>query len=64
MSRQQDEFEDSLIGDVRRARAKLLAECDNDLDKLVGRLIAEQNEHPQRVVNLRDRKARTAPGAD
>jgi len=64
MSRKHHEFEDSLIGDVRRARAKLLAECDNDLGKLVSRLIAEQNEHPQRVVNLRDHKARTGPGVD
>jgi len=64
MSRQQDEFEDSLVGDVRRARAKLLAECDNDLGKLVSRLIAEQNEHPQRVVNLRQPKAKTGPGVD
>ena len=64
MSRKHHEFEDSLIGDVRRARAKLLAECDNDLGKLVSRLIAEQNEHPQRVVNLRHHKARTGPGVD
>ncbi|GAH44764.1 unnamed protein product [marine sediment metagenome] len=59
MSAPQDEFEDSIIGDVRKARAKLLAECGNDLGKLVNRLIAEQNEHAKRVVNLRERKVAT-----
>jgi len=59
MSSEPGEFEDSVIGDVRRARAKLLAECKNDLGKLVERLIAEQNKHPKRVVNLRERKALT-----
>ena len=57
MSRRQDRFEDSIIGDVRRARARLPAECDNDLGKLVDRLVAEQSDHPQRVVNLRKRRA-------
>ena len=62
MSTQRDAFEDSVIGDVRRARARLLAECGNDLGKLVDKLIAEQREHPERVVNLRQRKAGT-PGS-
>jgi len=56
MTRQPHEFEDSLIGDVRRARAKLLAECDNDLRKLGRRLMAQQAEHAERVVNLRAEK--------
>jgi len=59
MSEQTDSFEDSLVGDVRRARAKLVEECDNDLGKLVDRLIAAQNKHPDRVVNLRKLKAQT-----
>jgi hypothetical protein len=56
MSSQPDTRDDSVLGDVRRARANLVAECDNDLDKLVDRLIAEQSEHPERVVNLRAKK--------
>lgn len=58
MSTQPNQFEDSLIGDVRRARAKLLAECDNDIRKLARRLMAEQAEHAERVVNLRGQKTR------
>ena len=56
MPTEQDAFEDSIVGDVRRARAKIFAECDNDLGKPVDRLIAEQNTHPERVVNLRELK--------
>ena len=59
MSEQADKFEDSLVGDVRRARAKLIDECDNDLGKLVDRLITAQSKHPSRVVNLRELKAQT-----
>ena len=33
MSTPPDAFEDSIIGDVRRAWAKVLAECGNDLGK-------------------------------
>ena len=58
MSKQPVDFENSIIGDVRRARSKLLAECDNDLGKLIDKLIAKQNEHPERVVNLRERKVK------
>jgi len=63
MTTRQTEFEESVVGDVRRARARLLAECDNDLGKLVDRLIAEQNKHPERVVNLRERKTTTKTSA-
>ena len=51
--------EDSVIGDVRRARARVLAECGNDLGKLADKLIAQQRKHPERVVNLRQRKPGT-----
>ena len=63
MSEQADRFEDSLVGDVRRARAKLVDECDNDLGKLVDRLITAQSKHPNRVVNLRELKAQARSGA-
>jgi|GEM_PF-2866901 len=59
MPEQADKFEDSLVGDVRRARAKLVDECDNDLGKLVDRFITAQNKHPGGVVNLRKSKAQT-----
>lgn len=56
-------FEDSIVGDVRRARAKLVAECGDNLNTLVDRLIAEQSRHRGRVVNLRERKISTRADA-
>lgn len=53
MTETSDGYQDSIIGDVRRARAKLLAEHGNDLGALVRHLMAEQQKHPERVVNLR-----------
>jgi hypothetical protein len=53
MRRRKDEFEESVVGDVRRARAVLLAKFGNDLRRLGRHLMAEQAKHPELVVNLR-----------
>ena len=57
-----NESEDSILGDVRRARAELLARFGNDLGALVRHLMAEQHKHPAGVVNLRSRKDEQAKG--
>lgn len=56
MAEQVNGLEDSVIGDVRRARTELLARFGNDLRALVQHLMAEQQKHPGGVVNLRKRK--------
>jgi len=58
MPPEQEEFEESIVGDARRARAKMVAECGEDLERLVQELMGEQAKHPERVVNLRAIKDR------
>jgi len=48
--------EASVIDDVRRARRALLASCGDNLHELFVHLSAAQAEHPERVMNLRERK--------
>ena len=60
MVKVRDQFEDSIIGDVRRARANLLERFGNDLHSLVRHLMAEQRKHPGGVVNLRKEKEHAA----
>ncbi|HUU59577.1 MAG TPA: hypothetical protein VMZ50_08540 [Phycisphaerae bacterium] len=57
MAEKRGKFEDSIVGDVRRARAKLLDDHGNDLNSLVRELMAAQAARPERVVNLRTMKA-------
>ena len=57
MPRKHREFEDSIVGDVRRARAALLAKFGNDVGRLCEYLMEEQKKYPGRVVN-RGRKMR------
>lgn len=43
--------EDPIVNEMRSAGAKLLASCDNDLEKLAARLRENQSQHADRVVN-------------
>ena len=56
MPRGASTYDDSVIKDVREARARLLERFGGDLDALVRHLMAEQHKHPGGVVNLRKRK--------
>ena len=48
---------DWIVDDVRRARAAVLRKHGGSLRRLCASLRAEQAKHPERVVNLRRRKA-------
>jgi hypothetical protein len=44
--------EDPIVQETRQARAKLFEECNEDLDKLLDRLKASEDEHRDRVVTI------------
>jgi molybdenum-dependent DNA-binding transcriptional regulator ModE len=43
---------DPIVDETRRARQKLLAECDDQLDRLLDRFKAAEEAHRDRVVTL------------
>ena len=51
MPKKKKDFEDSIVGDVRRARAKLLAKFGNDVGRLCEYLMEEQAKYPGRVMD-------------
>lgn len=55
--------EDLIVAEVREARAKLMAKCDYDWDKLLAYLKQMEAQHPAKVVtteSLRARRGRRA----
>lgn len=44
-------IDDPIVEEVRRTRARLLAECDGDLDKLMDRLRQRESEEECYFVN-------------
>ena len=53
--------EDPIVDEVHRTRARLLAECDGDLDKLMDRLKEHETRDQDRLVkSAEELKARTA----
>lgn len=44
--------QDPIVEEIRQARAKLLAECDGDLKKLLDRLQSSEEKHHDRVVKI------------
>ena len=56
--------EDPIVQETRQARAKLFAECNEDLGKLMDRLKAAEEEDRARVVTIETvRKKRQAKDA-
>ena len=55
MKHKRERYEDTATGDIRRARAKLLARFNNDLAALVEYLKAEQAKGRRKPVNLHER---------
>lgn len=49
---------DPLIDEVRQRRQELLAECDNDLQKLYEAIRRRQDEHPEKVAAPRGQRPR------
>ena len=48
---------DPLIDEVRQRRRELFAKYDNDLEKLYEAIKRRQNEHPEKVADLRKRRS-------
>jgi len=42
--------DDPIVAEIRRARAKMLAECGGDLEQLMDRLAERENEDRSRLV--------------
>jgi hypothetical protein len=53
--------EDPIVQETRQARAKLFAECNEDLDKLLDRLKASEDEHRDRVVTIETLREKRRP---
>ena len=53
--------DDPIIAEVRAARAKLMRECNNDVNKLFERLKEMEREHPERIVTKADLDSRRQP---
>ena len=51
---------DPLIDEVRQRRRELAAKYDNDLDKLYEAIKRRQDQHPEKVGDLR--RPRSQPG--
>lgn len=50
--------EDPIVKETRLARAKLFAECDQNLDKLMDRLKASEEHDKSRVVSIEALRSR------
>jgi len=44
--------QDPIVRETRAARAKLFAECEEDLDKLMDRLKASEEQDKDRIVTI------------
>lgn len=44
---------DPIVDEIRQARQKMLADCGDDLDKLLDRLKAAENQDRNRIVSLK-----------
>jgi len=51
-------WDDPIVEEVRRIRGELLAECDNDIHRLLEKLQRRQAEHPDRIVSFPSRPAK------
>ncbi len=49
---------DPIVEEVHQIRAKIFAECNNDLEQLMDRYKALELEHKDRLVTLEDVRAR------
>jgi len=56
MTRNEDEYSDPLIDEVRERRKLLLARHGNDLARFHEAILALQAEHPEKVIDRRKRK--------
>ena len=50
--------DDPIVAEVREARARLMAECDYNLDKLFARIKELEQQHPERLVTREQLDAR------
>lgn len=57
------EWEDPIVAEVRRARAAIFAEADNDLDKLCERLRESERRTKHRLVTRTPRPVDELPEA-
>jgi hypothetical protein len=53
-------MDDPIVAEIRAARAKLMEECDLDLDKLFARLKEMEMQHPERVITKEQLDAQRA----
>jgi hypothetical protein len=60
MNMGQPSYSDPLIDEVRQRRRDLFAEHGNDLDRLLEAIGRCQEEHPEKLVDLRSRTADSA----
>ena len=47
-------MKDPIVEEVRRAREKIFAECDYDLNKLMERIKRAEEKHKDRLVSYED----------
>ena len=59
-ARQEQEWPDPLIDEVRQRRRDLFEDCGNDLHKLAEAIRRLEAEHPERVVDRRKVSPRIA----
>jgi hypothetical protein len=52
---------DPIVDDVRKARRKILQDCDDDLEKLLDRLKAAETQDRSRIVSLDSVRQKSPP---
>ena len=50
--------QDPIVEEVRQVRAKLLAECGDDLERLMDRYAASESRDKDRIITLEDMRRR------
>lgn len=51
-------YVDPIVEEIHQIRAKIFAECNNDLEQLMDRYKAAEAEHKDRLVTLEEVRAR------
>lgn len=52
-------MDDPIVKEVHEARQRILAECNNDLERLISRLKAAESKDKDRLVRLEDVQKRS-----
>ena len=52
-------MDDPIVKDVHEARQRILAECNNDLERLIARLKAAESKDKDRLVTIEDVQKRS-----